>query len=79
MLDGADPANAGDWLAARDSVRRLLSQFGTQGIGDALGGVIESLPSLAAELGKPAPVVHIDSNGHRVRSEIGATLKNVFM
>lgn len=79
MLDGADPANAGDWLAARDSVRRLLSQFGTQGIGDALGGVIESLPSLAAELGKPAPVVHIDSNGHRVRGEIGATLKNVFM
>ncbi|NIF45095.1 HAMP domain-containing protein [Burkholderia sp. Tr-862] len=79
MLDGADPANAGDWHAARDSVRRLLSQFGTQGIGDALGGVIESLPSLAAELGKPAPVVHIDSNGHRVRSEIGATLKNVFM
>ncbi|AIO38368.1 HAMP domain protein [Burkholderia cenocepacia] len=79
MLDGADPANASDWRAARDSVRRLLSQLGTQGIGDALGGVIESLPSLAAELGKPAPVVHIDSNGHRVRSEIGATLKNVFM
>ncbi|TGN93612.1 ATP-binding protein [Burkholderia sp. USMB20] len=79
MLDGADPANAGDWHAARDSVRRLLSQFGTQGIGDALGGVIESLPSLAAELGKAAPVVHIDSNGHRVRSEIGATLANAFM
>ncbi|NTY39398.1 MCP four helix bundle domain-containing protein [Burkholderia diffusa] len=79
VLDGADPANANDWQAARDAVRRMLSQFGTQGIGDALGGVIESLPSLAAELGKPAPVVHIDSHGHRVRSEIGATLKNVFM
>ena len=69
----------GDWHAARDSVRRLLSQFGTLGIGETLGGVIESLPSLAAELGKPAPVVHIDSHGHRVRSEIAATLKNVFM
>ncbi|UXU90733.1 MCP four helix bundle domain-containing protein [Burkholderia sp. S-53] len=79
VLDGADPANASDWQAARDAVRRMLSQLGTQGIGDALGGVIESLPSLAAELGKPAPVVHIDSHGHRVRSEIGATLKNVFM
>lgn len=79
VLDGADPANAADWHAARDSVRRMLSQLGTQGIGDALGGVIESLPSLAAELGKPAPVVHIDSHGQRVRSEIGATLKNVFM
>ncbi|MDR6501934.1 chemotaxis protein histidine kinase CheA [Burkholderia ambifaria] len=79
VLDGTDPANANDWHAARDAVRRMLSQLGTQGIGDALGGVIESLPSLAAELGKPAPVVHIDSHGHRVRSEIGATLKNVFM
>ncbi|WP_407972426.1 MCP four helix bundle domain-containing protein [Burkholderia pyrrocinia] len=79
VLDGADPTNAADWQAARDAVRRMLSQLGTQGIGDALGGVIESLPSLAAELGKPAPVVHIDSHGHRVRSEIGATLKNVFM
>ncbi|MGC3025075.1 MCP four helix bundle domain-containing protein [Burkholderia sp. DN3021] len=79
VLDGADPANAADWQAARDAVRRMLSQLGTQGIGDTLGGVIESLPSLAAELGKPAPVVHIDSHGHRVRSEIGATLKNVFM
>ncbi|MFH5252355.1 MCP four helix bundle domain-containing protein [Burkholderia semiarida] len=79
VLDGADPANASDWRAARDAVRRMLSQLGTQGIGDALGGVIESLPSLAAELGKPAPVVHIDSHGQRVRSEIVATLKNVFM
>ncbi|BAX62190.1 MCP four helix bundle domain-containing protein [Burkholderia stabilis] len=79
VLDGADPANASDWQAARDAVRRMLSQLGTQGIGEALGGVIESLPSLAAELGKPAPVMHIDSHGHRVRSEIGATLKNVFM
>ncbi|MBR8456520.1 MCP four helix bundle domain-containing protein [Burkholderia dolosa] len=79
VLDGADPANAADWRAARDAVRRMLSQLGTQHVGDALGSVIESLPSLAAELGKPAPVVHIDSNGHRVRSEIAATLKNVFM
>ncbi|MBR8249410.1 MCP four helix bundle domain-containing protein [Burkholderia cenocepacia] len=79
VLDGADPANASDWHAAREAVRRMLSQLGTQGIGDALGGVIESLPSLAAELGKPAPVVHIDSHGQRVRSEIVATLKNVFM
>ncbi|KVL21658.1 MCP four helix bundle domain-containing protein [Burkholderia sp. MSMB1826] len=79
VLDGADPANASDWHAARDAVRRMLSQLGTQGIGEALGSVIESLPSLAAELGKPAPVVHIDSHGQRVRSEIVATLKNVFM
>jgi len=79
MLDRADPANAADWRAARDAVRRMLSQLGTQGIGDALGGVIESLPSLATELGKPAPVVHIDSRGWRVRSEIAPTLKNVFM
>ncbi|WP_126283465.1 ATP-binding protein [Burkholderia stagnalis] len=79
MLDGADPANAADWHAARDAVRRMLSLLGTDSIGDALGGVMESLPSLAAELGKAAPAVRIDSHGYRVRSEIGGTLKNVFM
>ncbi|KVX67833.1 ATP-binding protein [Burkholderia stagnalis] len=79
MLDGADPANAADWHAARDAVRRMLSVLGTESIGDVLGGVMESLPSLAAELGKAAPAVRIDSHGYRVRSEIGGTLKNVFM
>ncbi|KWE56940.1 chemotaxis protein CheA [Burkholderia ubonensis] len=79
VLDGVDPANAADWRAARDAVRRMLSLLGTESVGDALGGVLESLPSLAAELGKASPVVRIDSHGYRVRSEIGGTLKNVFM
>ncbi|KWB86866.1 ATP-binding protein [Burkholderia ubonensis] len=79
VLDGVDPANAADWRAARDAVRRMLSQLGTESVGDVLGGVLESLPSLAAELGKASPVVRIDSHGYRVRSEIGGTLKNVFM
>lgn len=79
MLDDVDPANAADWRAARDSVRRMLSLLGTQRVGDALAGLLESLPSLAAELGKAAPVVRIDNNGYRVSNEVGDTLKNVFM
>ncbi|WP_179400868.1 ATP-binding protein [Burkholderia guangdongensis] len=79
VLDGIDPANVADLRAARDAVRRTLGLLGTERLGTALAGVIDSLPSLAAELGKEAPAVRIDDNGYRVRTEIGATLKDVFM
>lgn len=79
VLDGIDPSNAADWRAARDSVRNMLSLLGTESLDEALAGVLESLPSLATELGKDVPEVRIDDNGYRVRSEIGGTLKNVFV
>ncbi|CAN0626264.1 Histidine kinase [Burkholderia multivorans] len=79
VLDGIDPANSTDWRAARDSVRNMLSLLGTESLDEALAGVLESLPSLATELGKEVPEVRIDDNGYRVRSEIGGTLKNVFV
>jgi two-component system chemotaxis sensor kinase CheA len=41
--------------------------------------VLDSLPSLASELGKPAPAVRIDDNGYRLRGQAGGTLSNVFM
>ncbi|MFP3711415.1 chemotaxis protein CheA, partial [Paraburkholderia sp. SIMBA_009] len=46
---------------------------------DALSGVLDSLPSLAHELGKQAPNVRIDDNGYRLRAQAGGTLNNVFM
>ncbi|MBP0589236.1 MCP four helix bundle domain-containing protein [Paraburkholderia sp. LEh10] len=79
LLDAANPADMRDLLSARDSVRRTLRLLGTEMIEDALAGVLESLPSLAAELGKAAPAVRIDDNGYRVRSQAGTALKNVFM
>ncbi|MEM5343742.1 ATP-binding protein [Paraburkholderia azotifigens] len=79
LLDAANPADMRDLLTARDSVRRTLRLLGTEKVEDALAGVLQSLPSLAAELGKAAPAVRIDDNGYRLRTQAGATLKNVFM
>ena len=79
LLDAANPADVRDLLTARDSVRRTLRLLGTEKVEDALAGVLQSLPSLATELGKAAPAVRIDDNGYRVRTQAGTTLKNVFM
>jgi two-component system chemotaxis sensor kinase CheA len=79
LLDAANPADMLDLLTARDSVRRTLRLLGTEKVEEALAGVLHSLPSLAAELGKAAPAVRIDDNGYHVRTQAGGMLKNVFM
>jgi signal transduction histidine kinase len=78
MLESADPADREALASMRASLQRELRQLGTESIYEALAGVIESLPSLAAELGKEAPLVRIDNNGYRVRNQASSTLRNVF-
>ncbi|MDR6423518.1 two-component system chemotaxis sensor kinase CheA [Paraburkholderia phenoliruptrix] len=79
LLDATD-ANALHALQSmRDTLRRNLRALGSESIRDALAGVLGSLPSLAGELGKPAPSVHIDDNGYRLRGHAGDLLNNVFM
>ncbi|MGF6697404.1 two-component system chemotaxis sensor kinase CheA [Paraburkholderia sp. MM5496-R1] len=78
LLDSADPADRDALVSMRESLQRELRLLGTESIYEALAGVLDSLPSLAAELGKEAPVVSIDNNGYRVRSEVSHTLRNVF-
>ncbi|MBK7002635.1 MAG: Hpt domain-containing protein [Rhodoferax sp.] len=60
-------------------VRGALRQIGTDKISDILAGVLDSLPSLAKELSKEAPVVSILDNGIRIKTQISDLLKNVFM
>ena len=79
LLEAADPVDVRSLLTMRDSVHRTLRILGTETIGEALSGVLESLPSLARELGKEPPIVHIDDNGYRVNRQVSSTLKNVFM
>ncbi|SDR22079.1 ATP-binding protein [Paraburkholderia tuberum] len=78
LLESADPADRDALVAMRESLQRELRLLGTESIYEALAGVLDSLPSLAAELGKEAPAVSIDNNGYRVRSEVSHTLRNVF-
>jgi two-component system chemotaxis sensor kinase CheA len=79
LLDNASTGELADLQAMRDALRRTLRAMGSQSVQDALSSVLESLPSLAAELGKPAPAVRIDDNGYRLRGQASGTLNNVFM
>ncbi|MDP1159872.1 hypothetical protein, partial [Klebsiella variicola] len=56
-------------------VRRL----GTERIDEVLAGVIDSLPELARDLGKQAPLVLMRDHGITVHSQIAGMLRNVFV
>jgi HPt (histidine-containing phosphotransfer) domain-containing protein len=57
---------------------RTLHMVGTQSIEQVLTGPLASLPSLAEELGKQAPLVHIDDHGIMIRTQIGALVGHLF-
>lgn len=63
---------------ALNQISRTLNLIGTDRIEDVLAGIVDSLPSLAKELGKEAPVVRIDDHGIVVRNQVSALLKNLF-
>ena len=67
ILEAADPVDVRSLQTMRDSVHRTLRILGTESIGEVLSGVLESLPSLARELGKEPPTVRIDDDGYRVQ------------
>jgi two-component system chemotaxis sensor kinase CheA len=79
ILEAADPVDVRSLQTMRDSVHRTLRILGTESIGEVLSGVLESLPSLARELGKEPPTVRIEDDGYRVNRQVSSTLKNVFM
>ncbi|SIT45132.1 putative CheA signal transduction histidine kinase [Paraburkholderia ribeironis] len=79
MLDETEAGELHELQSMRDALRRTLRALGSESVRDALSGVLDSLPSLASELGKPAPAVRIDDNGYRLRGDAGGTLSNVFV
>ena len=79
QLEGMNVGNPGDLIEMRDAVHQTLRLLGTESISQVLSGVLDSLPSLAKELGKEAPVVRIRDHNTRLRSHAGGALKNVFM
>src|SRR5262249_3067079 len=79
IIDQTDESDLHALRAMRAELRSTLRAIGTERVADALAAVPGSLPSLAQELGKGEPVVHIEDNGCRLRSEAAGTVKNVFM
>ncbi|WP_029000141.1 ATP-binding protein [Azohydromonas australica] len=54
-------------------------RIGTERIEDALADVLESLPGLAAELGKEVPVATLHDHGIVLRTQAVPTLRNAFV
>lgn len=78
-LENVNTANLHELVAVRNDVRRTLRLLGTETVEEVLAPVIDSLPALASDLGKAAPVVQIDDNGYVVHSFAAPLLQNVFM
>ncbi|MBB3212281.1 two-component system chemotaxis sensor kinase CheA [Herbaspirillum sp. Sphag1AN] len=78
-LETVNTANLHELIAVRDAVRRTLRLLGTEPVADMLAGVIDSLPALAIDLGKAAPVVVVEDNGYVLHSHAAGLVNNVFM
>jgi chemotaxis protein histidine kinase CheA len=78
LVESVDEHDLAALAAMRGAVRRTLRLLDTESFAEALSGPIESLPSLAAELGKRAPEVVIDDNGYRLRRHASSALRDVF-
>ncbi|HEX5310429.1 Hpt domain-containing protein [Aquabacterium sp.] len=78
LIKSAKAADAEAMKAALHEVDQTLSLIGTEKIDHVLAGIIESMPSLAKELGKEPPKISIEDHGIVVRTQIVGLLKNVF-
>ncbi|MDG0022752.1 HAMP domain-containing protein [Trinickia sp. Y13] len=78
LVESVGDSDTAGLVAMRDAVRRTLRLLDTESFEQALAGLIESLPSLAEELGKRAPKVAIDDNGYRLRRHASGALRDVF-
>ena len=79
LLQAVDTCNMVALARVVQHARNNLERIGTEKVHDVLAGVIGSLPSLAIELGKEAPVCTIHDNGIVVKNQISDLLRNVGM
>ncbi|HET8870051.1 MAG TPA: ATP-binding protein, partial [Aquabacterium sp.] len=78
LIKSAKAADSEAMKAVLHEVDKTLSLIGTEKIDHVLAGIIESMPSLAKELGKEPPKISIEDHGVVVRTQIVGLLKNVF-
>ncbi|MBI5256867.1 MAG: AAA family ATPase [Burkholderiales bacterium] len=78
LLAGVDHGSSAALQLALQHVGSTLHLLGTQPLRELLCDTIESLPSLAAELGKAVPEAQIEDHGIVLRTQAGGLLKNVF-
>lgn len=78
-LESVNTANVNELVGVHYALRQTLRQLGSESIADTLSEIAGSLPSLAAQLGKPVPALAVNDRGLRVQPHLGGVLKNVFM
>ena len=78
LIKAAKAADAQAMVNALHEVDQTLSLIGTEKIDHVLAGILESMPSLAKELGKEPPKISIEDHGIVIRTQIVGLLKNVF-
>ncbi len=78
LLAGVNLDNSENLRATLKQIKLTLSQVGTERLESILGGQLESLPSLARELGKEPPVINLVDHQVVVQNQIGPLLKNLF-
>lgn len=69
---------AGGDLGALHSVQAMLLESSSDAVSDLLEPVIDSLGSLARELGKARPDCTLDDDGLRIRKQAAETFRNIF-
>jgi HPt (histidine-containing phosphotransfer) domain-containing protein len=79
LVKSVDQNDIAALRSALAQVDTTLSMVGTDKIDNILAGVIESMPSLAKELGKEPPIIKIEDHDIAVRNQINSLLKNLFV
>lgn len=79
VVKTVDQNDVSSLRAALSKISSTLNTIGTSRLDKILSGVVESLPSLAKELGKEPPAVTIHDNGILVRNQMVGLLKNLFV
>jgi two-component system chemotaxis sensor kinase CheA len=77
-LHGALGSDASVLQQTLSEVDARLRSIGTQALGEILAGTLESLPSLASELGRAPPRVTIADHGILILTQAGGMLRNLF-
>ena len=79
VVKSVDQNDVSSLRSALSKISATLNTIGTSNVDKILSGVVESLPSLAKELGKEPPVVTIEDNDILVRNQMSGLLKNLFV
>jgi HPt (histidine-containing phosphotransfer) domain-containing protein len=77
-IDSVNRASGEEAQQALAEVEQMLRQLGTKPVSQVIAGIVESLPSLAQELGKAAPVVAVHDQGVLLKNQVMGLVRNLF-